>query len=85
MACIEFKPAVSVKPLNDLFIEVEFENGRSRLYDMSPLLSESPAYSELADREFFNRASVDGGGYGIVWSDDVDLAAEEVWLNGTPA
>lgn len=22
---------------------------------------------------------------GIVWSDDVDLAAEEVWLNGTPA
>ena len=28
--------------------------------------------------------SISPGGYGIIWNDELDLSAEEVWVNGWP-
>jgi hypothetical protein len=36
----------------------------------------------LKDEAFFKAVRVDSGGYGIVWSDDVDLSEYELWVNG---
>lgn len=30
----------------------------------------------------FEQVSVDAGGYGISWNDDIDLDCEELWANG---
>jgi len=34
------------------------------------------------DIELFRNVKVDAGGYGISWNDDLDLAAEDIWLDG---
>ena len=33
---------------------------------------------------FFRAVRVDPGGYGISWSDDIDLSEYELWVRGTP-
>ena len=30
----------------------------------------------------FEQVRADVGGYGIVWNEDIDLDAEEIWVNG---
>lgn len=62
---------------------VVFHNGERKRYDFKPKLME-PAFRLLKDEMFFRTVKVDAGGYGIVWSDELDLAESELWLNGTP-
>ena len=35
-------------------------------------------FKELQNIELFNKVKVDVGGYGIVWSKDIDLLSEEL-------
>ena len=50
----------------------------------SSLLSR-PQFHLLASAAFFNAVHVDPGGYGISWSDDIDLSEYELWTNGKTA
>jgi hypothetical protein len=51
--------------------------------DVKPLSDEIAAFLPLAsDRQLFNKVSVDGGGYGIVWNENIDLSSDELWYNG---
>jgi hypothetical protein len=63
---------------------VTFDNNETRTYDCAPLLAD-PAFRELANEAFFNFVRPDPHGYGVIWSDDVDLSESELWLNGTQA
>ena len=36
----------------------------------------------ILNRDLFNSVSVDSGGYGISWNDDVDISCDELWENG---
>jgi hypothetical protein len=36
----------------------------------------------IASAAFFNAVRVDPGGYGVSWSDDIDLSEYELWTNG---
>lgn len=65
-------------------LRVRFANGVTRLYDASPLPDRLPAFSALRKPEVFSMASVDVGGYGITWNDEVDLSSNELWEHGTP-
>jgi len=71
----------SVKPLENKCLWVEFEQGVEKIYDCSSLL-QITAFEHLRQDWFFNRVEVDAGGYGISWSDEIDLAESELWLNG---
>ena len=51
---------------------------------VSSLLSR-PHFHLLASPAFFNAVHVDPGGYGISWSDDIDLSEYELWRNGKAA
>ncbi len=70
-----------VKPLEHQCLQVQFNNGIHKIYDCSRLL-QMKAFEPLKDDLFFNAVQVDAGGYGISWSDEVDLAESELWLNG---
>ncbi|OYY24390.1 MAG: hypothetical protein B7Y68_03570 [Thiotrichales bacterium 35-46-9] len=71
----------SVKPLQNKRLWVEFDQGVEKIYDCSPLL-QITAFEPLRQEWFFDSVQVDAGGYGISWSDEIDLAESELWLNG---
>ena len=72
----------SVKPLDNLVIEITFANGTKKKYDVKPLMQRWEVFKKLQDAELFNKVRVDAGGYGIVWSEDIDLSSEEIWTQG---
>jgi hypothetical protein len=71
----------AVQPIGDARLLVTFENGIKKIYDCSSLLFR-PQFHLLASPAFFNAVHVDPGGYGISWSDDIDLSEYELWTNG---
>ena len=62
---------------------VTFNNGIKKVYDCSPLLG-NDTFKPLLNDAFFNSVHVDKHGYGVIWSDDLDLSESELWLNGLP-
>ena len=78
-----FHKVKSVAPLRDFKLSVQFSEGVTKLYDVKPLFEIITAFRYLNDNPTeFDRVSVDVGGYGIVWNDDLDLSCDELWENG---
>lgn len=78
-----FHKIKNVSALPEYRLSVQFSEGVTKIYDVKPLLEKMPVFAELKNntREFFC-VSVDVGGYGIVWNDDLDLSCDELWENG---
>lgn len=67
---------VAVRPLGDGALHVEFEDGRSGEFDMSPYLA-MPAFAGLRDPEAFARARVEGGT--VAWPGGADMAPDVLY------
>lgn len=78
-----FHKIKNVFALPEYKLSVQFSEGVTKIYDVKPLFEKIPLFEELKDsaQEFFS-VSVDVGGYGIVWNDDLDLSCDELWENG---
>ena len=74
----------SVRPLSGKRLLVGFENGVRKIYDCTPLVASEP-FASLADEPLFRSVQADPHGYGVVWSDEIDLAESELWLRGEMA
>ena len=72
----------SVKPLENLWIAVIFENGIEKIYDVKQLFNNFEIYKELEKEELFKLVKVDCGGYAISWNDEIDISEVELWENG---
>jgi len=80
-----FHKVNSVKPLEDYQLYVVFKDGTVKEYDVKPLMGKWEAFSDLKTvRGLFEQVSVDQGGYGISWNDNIDIACDELWHNGAP-
>lgn len=78
-----FHKVKSVAPLCDFKLSVQFSEGVTKLYDVKPLFEKFSAFRYLNDNPAeFECVSVDVGGYGIAWNDDLDLSCDELWENG---
>ena len=78
-----FHKVKSVSALPNFKLSVQFSEGVTKLYDVKPLFEKIPAFRYLNDNPVeFDCVSVDIGGYGIVWNDDLDLSCDELWENG---
>ena len=78
-----FHKVKSAAPLSDFKLSVQFSEGVTKLYDVKPLFERISAFRYLKDNPSeFDCVSVDVGGYGIVWNDDLDLSCDELWENG---
>lgn len=74
---------VSVKPMKNCILLIEFLNGIEKTYDVKFLYSIFPQFKVFeTDKKLFNQVQVDAGGYGISWNDDLDLDAEDIWEDG---
>lgn len=78
---MEIPQIVSVRPKEDRKLLVKFVNGVEKLYDCEQIL-QLDAFQLLHNEAFFKAVTVDPGGYGISWNDDMDLSEYELWTNG---
>lgn len=76
-----FHKIKNVSAFPDYKLSVQFSEGVTKIYDVSRLFDKYPMFC-ISTEEFF-KVTVDVGGYGIVWNDNLDLACEELWTNGT--
>jgi len=74
---------ISVESAKGKKLVVTFSNGIKKLYNCSPLL-ESDTFSSLLNDAIFNAVQVDQHGYGVIWTDELDLSESELWINGLP-
>lgn len=72
---------VQVKALRDFSLEAVFANGERRRFDMKPYLS-YPAFSALVEDNCFLQAHVAHGT--VVWTDEIDLSPDTLYLRGEP-
>lgn len=73
----------SVEPKDDFILSVLFTDGAKIEYDIKPLFKKWDVFNNLKSiKGLFQQVKVDAGGYGISWNDEIDLASEELRLNG---
>lgn len=78
-----FHKLKSVTPLQDYILSVQFSEGITKQYDLKPLFKKYPMFLPLKEHtELYYSATVDVGGYGVVWNDDLDIACDELYHNG---
>lgn len=72
---------VKVVPLPDYSIVAEFATGEVRYFDMRKYL-DFPAYVALKEPGLFMRAHVENGI--VVWTEEIDLSPDTLYLRGRP-
>ena len=72
---------VTVKPQHDFQLDLEFENGERRRFDMRPLLEIKP-WNRIASLSLFKRVRVDYGT--VVWPGEIDIAPETLYDLSVP-
>lgn len=73
-----------VEPIAEKKLIITFSNNAKKIYDCTSLLEEE-AFKPLSDNVLFRSVKADKNGYGVIWSDDIDLSESELWINGLPA
>lgn len=79
-----YPKVISVQPLKGKRLLVAFSNDVEKIHDCSRLLGED-TYSALAIDAIFKNVKADQGGYGISWTEEIDLAESELWIHGVLA
>ena len=78
-----FHRVIMARALEDYRLEIEFESGQRKEYDVKPLFAKWHEFSILRnDPGLFGLVRIEPGGYAISWNDEIDLASEELWNNG---
>lgn len=62
-------------------LEVTFQSGEVKQYDIASLFPKYPILEALKDRSLFTSGKLIGH-YGIVWNDDLDIEAETIYEDG---
>lgn len=68
---------INVKPIEPFFLEIEFNNGEKRIFDVSDYMN-SYFFSQLKDWNYFKRVRIANGT--ITWPNEQDIAPETVYL-----
>lgn len=71
---------VAVTALADYRLDVEFDTGERRIFDVKPYL-ETGVFRKLRDGRFESVKVVGGA---IEWPGEIDLSWDTVYLRGTP-
>jgi hypothetical protein len=71
----------SVKPRNDYRLELLFENGERRMFDLKPYLGRG-VFARLQNRALFQAARVVAGS--VEWPGEVDLSYDTLYLESQP-
>lgn len=67
---------VSVKPMPNFQVDLQYKNGERRLFDVRPLLAIKP-WNRIAKPEIFSLVKVEYGT--VVWPGEIDIAPETLY------
>lgn len=70
--------AIDVKALNDYILEVTFDNGEKKKFDVKPYLKFKP-FDELKDEKEFEKVKI--AGLSIEWDNGADICPDELYNN----
>ena len=76
-----FHKATDMRFLEGTAMEVTFQDGKVKRYDMSTLFSKYPQLHALEDRKLFLSGKLMEA-YGIMWNDDLDIETETIYEDG---
>ena len=76
-----FHKAIRLDLLEGTALEVTFQDGTVKRYDMRTLFSKYPQLKALEDRSLFLAAKLIGA-YGIIWNDELDIETETIYEDG---
>ena len=76
-----FHKATDMRFLEGTAMEVVFQDGKVKRYDMASLFGKYPQLRALEDRELFLSGKLMGA-YGIIWNDDLDIETETIYEDG---
>ncbi len=78
-----FYKVKGVEPKDNFILSVTFTDGIKTEYDIKPLFEKWEVFNDLKTiKGLFQQVKVDLGGYGVSWNDKIDLASEELRING---
>jgi hypothetical protein len=69
----------SVQPLPDYKLQIKFENGEEKLFDVSPFLDKG-IFTELKDQAYFKRVKL--GFSSVEWPNEQDFSKDTLYLLG---
>jgi hypothetical protein len=67
---------ILVKPMQNHWLALSFENGENRLFDVKPLLNKKP-FEPLQQQHVFDQAYVFAGT--VNWPGNIDIAPETLY------
>lgn len=70
--------AIDVKPLKGYVLEIKFDNGEKKLFDVKPYLK-FKAFEELENEENFKKVKISG--LSIEWENGADICPDELYNN----
>ena len=76
-----FHKAIELSIGEGTSLEVRFQDGKVKRYDMASLFDKYPQLRALENRDLFLSGKLMGA-YGIVWNDDLDIEAETIYEDG---
>ena len=76
-----FHKANEMRFLDGTALEVIFQDGKVKHYDMAWLFGKYPQLRALEDRTLFLTGRLMGA-YGIIWNDDLDIETETIYEDG---
>ena len=73
----------SLSCASDYRLIAQFDDGTVKEYCVKRLFSKHEAFKEFEKKpQLFSKAKIDAGGFGVVWNENLDLSANEIWANG---
>lgn len=76
-----FHKATNLSFLDGTVLELTFQNGEVKEYDMAALFGKYPQLTALTNRDLFLSGRLMGS-YGIIWNDELDIEAETIYEDG---
>lgn len=77
-----FHKAMTLTFLDGTSLELLFQDGHVKRFDMSSLFFKYPQLERLKDRALFLSGKLMGH-YGIIWDDELDIETETIYEEGT--
>lgn len=70
--------AIDVKPLNDYKLEIKFDNGETKIFDVKPYFK-FKIFKKLVEKDEFEKVKI--AGLSIEWENGADICPDELYNN----